>query len=397
MTYKDLPMNTPSTLFGKQTMINNSKDNNSLNSNLQDANKQRTDWKSENWQDDDWQNINWQAPWLLAISPILRDPQSYLPRQSASNTLAARLNALYQHLLNEQSIPPITTGYGKPLRFIAQTTFDQLAAQALSNTEVTDTNLTTTSIPESKPKPRQMPMPMAYESHIANTGEIPTRNNLHDLFNAWIWLTYPKTKAMLNHHQAQKIAQDGVNTSRGKVRDAITVFDENGAILVTCDTNIANALKTFDWQNCLVKPRKHWVNPTKPITVPTPTSTTASESIANNSTSMVLLFGHALIEQLVKPRKPLCAHTFIVKVEASFFTLPLQQQVRQLDVLLAKKMDAWLQQEDVSAKQLSPLPILGVPHFWAANQTPSFYDDAYVFRSGRRTKLKKQIKEEKGE
>lgn len=382
-------MNTPSTLFGKQTMINNSKDSNSLNSNLQDANKQRTDWKSENWR-----NINWQAPWLLAISPILRDPQSYLPRQSASNTLAARLNALYQHLLNEQSIPPITTGYGKPLRFIAQTTFDQLAAQALFNTEVTDTNLTTTST-SSPQSTRQMPMITAYESHIANTGEIPTRNNLHDLFNAWIWLTYPKTKAMLNRHQAQKIAQDGVNTSRGKVRDAITVFDENGAILVTCDANIANALKAFDWQNCLVKPRKHWVNPTEPTATPKPASTT--ESIPNHGTSMVLLFGHALIEQLVKPRKPLCAHTFIVKVETTFFTLPLQQQVRQLDALLTTQMDAWLQQEDVNAKQLSPLPILGVPHFWAANQTPSFYDDAYVFRSGRRTKLKKQIKEEKGE
>ena len=31
----------------------------------------------------------------------------------------------------------------------------------------------------------------AYEAFIARTGCVPTRDNLHDLFNALVWLTFP--------------------------------------------------------------------------------------------------------------------------------------------------------------------------------------------------------------
>ena len=50
-------------------------------------------------------------------------------------------------------------------------------------------------------------------------------------------------------------------------------------------------------------------------------------------------------------------------------------------------MDNLLSQDDVMPRKLSPLPILGVPHFWADNAHPKFYDDSQVFRSGRRKKL----------
>ena len=49
-------------------------------------------------------------------------------------------------------------------------------------------------------------------------------------------------------------------------------------------------------------------------------------------------------------------------------------------------MDELLSKNDVTPCQLAPLPILGVPHFWSENADPSFYDDDYVFRSGRRQK-----------
>ncbi|MEY3669064.1 MAG: hypothetical protein RL258_459, partial [Pseudomonadota bacterium] len=38
---------------------------------------------------------------------------------------------------------------------------------------------------------------VAYERHIVETGEIPTRDNLHDRYNALVWLTFPQTKAAL--------------------------------------------------------------------------------------------------------------------------------------------------------------------------------------------------------
>ena len=57
-----------------------------------------------------------------------------------------------------------------------------------------------------------------YESFIARTGCVPTRDNLHDLFNGLMWLTYPQTKRRLNVLQAEQIAQHGVSGSRGSLR-----------------------------------------------------------------------------------------------------------------------------------------------------------------------------------
>ena len=60
-----------------------------------------------------------------------------------------------------------------------------------------------------------------------------------------------------------------------------------------------------------------------------------------------------------------------------------------LDDKVAEYMASLLSKDEVTPRQLSPLPILGVPYFWAENAEPSFYDDSYVFRSGRRQKNKK--------
>ena len=40
-----------------------------------------------------------------------------------------------------------------------------------------------------------------YETYIARTGRVPTRANLHDLFNALIFLRFPSAKAQLNRLQ----------------------------------------------------------------------------------------------------------------------------------------------------------------------------------------------------
>ena len=40
-----------------------------------------------------------------------------------------------------------------------------------------------------------------YEAGIARTGRVPTRSNLHDFFNALIFLHFPKAKARLNQLQ----------------------------------------------------------------------------------------------------------------------------------------------------------------------------------------------------
>lgn len=133
------------------------------------------------------------------------------------------------------------------------------------------------------------------------------------------------------------------------------------------DRDIGRALQNFDWQNTLVKPRNQWHNPALP---------------SADDAAQIFIFGHALLEQLIHPRKPLCSHAFILSVDDEFFELSLVDKLAYVDEVLAIRLDQWLI-DGATPRDLSPLPILGVPYFWD-NEDASFYDDANVFRSGRR-------------
>jgi hypothetical protein len=89
------------------------------------------------------------------------------------------------------------------------------------------------------------------------------------------------------------------------------------------------------------------------------------------SEATLLLFGHALLEKLVYPRKPITAHVFIAR-EAT-------NSIAELDAWLAWTLTA----EVLATKPFTPLPVLGVPGWWAPNEAPGFYDDASVFRAPR--------------
>ena len=306
--------------------------------------------------DDSFAAIDWQAPWLCHLNQLSYISKaitqlSVLKNESAQpdkientpNIIAKVLNeALHQQADDSQQplpqIKPALNNQAQTLKFVSQDT-----------------------LPEGE----------AYESFIATTGNIPTRDNLHDLFNGSIWLTFPKTKALLNYYHMLEIEQQGIGASRGRVRDTITVLDENGAILVTAEPSIGEALVDFDWQKSLVEPREQWDKP---------------KQSNNHSRAAVYIFGHALLEKLLQPRKALCAHSIVIYVTPDFFVLSLSERISHLDQKVADYMEALLSQPDVTPRKLSPLPILGVPHFWAENAKPNFYDDSQVFRSGRRQK-----------
>ncbi|MGO1249735.1 DUF3025 domain-containing protein [Psychrobacter sp.] len=308
--------------------------------------------------------IDWQAPWLrhlcqldylsrTIISKSIVQPSeqeiglsSIAPLNHSPDVVAAVLNTALQQRVSDLAIPPPTTEpthhhQAQTLRFVSQA-----------------------ALPEGE----------SYECFIGESGNIPTRDNLHDLFNGSIWLTFPKTKALLNHYHMLEIAEQGVSESRGRVRDTITVFDENGAVLVTADASIGDALIDFDWQASLVNTRKQWDDPKQPNP---------------HAEAAVYIFGHALLEQLIHPRKPLCAHSIVINVTADFFALSLSQRMQHLDDRVANYMGTLLSQQGVTPRQLAPLPILGVPYFWEENHDSHFYEDTYVFRSGRRKKPKR--------
>ena len=192
----------------------------------------------------------------------------------------------------------------------------------------------------------ELPPGQAYEQYIFDTGQVPTRENLHDFFNGLVWLQFPHTKRRLNHLQAQAIAADGVQAVRGPLRDALTVFDENGAVL-SAPPALWAALRARDWQALFVDLRPLWRE------------------------ARLVLFGHALLEKLVSPRKPMVAHVY--------------QASAAINSIVG--LDAWLAQAvqpgPSAAKPFTPLPVLGVPGWWPANEVPGFYGDAQVFRPPR--------------
>ena len=91
-----------------------------------------------------------------------------------------------------------------------------------------------------------LPEGMAYEQFIFTQRAVPTRDNLHDFFNGLIWCAFSRAKQRLNELQHAEIARDGVRATRGPVRDAVTVFDENGALLAAPEALWA-ALRARRW------------------------------------------------------------------------------------------------------------------------------------------------------
>jgi Protein of unknown function (DUF3025) len=194
-----------------------------------------------------------------------------------------------------------------------------------------------------------LPDGVAYEQFIFDTGAVPTREGLHDFFNGLVWLRFPSTKRLLNRLQAAEIAQTGVGRVRGPVRDAVTLFDEN-AVLLQAPEALWGALIARDWQGLFVRLRPLWAQ------------------------ARLVLFGHALTEKLVMPYKGITGHVYREPVPRA-----LGSDLAKWDAWLSARLSA----DELADKPFTPLPVLGVPGWWSANEDPAFYADACVFRQHR--------------
>jgi hypothetical protein len=205
----------------------------------------------------------------------------------------------------------------------------------------------------------ELPPGMAYEAFISATGKVPTRENLHDFFNALVWLSFPKTKIQLNALQSAALEasrqSDLINQpGRGPLRDAATIFDENAALLVSRDVALVEGLRAHAWEHAWLVHRDDFT-----------------------SDCEVWLFGHALMEKLVKPFKSITAHAWVLIVDDAYFEMHGEAKRRWLDTVVAQSLAGGLKTAD-----FSPLPVLGVPGWWDG-QDEAFYGDITVFRPKR--------------
>jgi hypothetical protein len=176
-----------------------------------------------------------------------------------------------------------------------------------------------------------LPAGRAYEAHIHASGEVPTRDNAHDFFNGLMWLHHGPLKCQMNAAQAADLAREQPKAypgRRGSVRDALTLMDENGALWSGPDV-LWQALEARQWVRAFVHLRGLWAQ------------------------TQFCIVGHAALEKLLLPRKPLCVHVWRISPVGGFITGGRPQAV-------------W--------------PVLGVPGWWPHNNTQAFYEEVSVFR-----------------
>ncbi len=188
---------------------------------------------------------------------------------------------------------------------------------------------------------------LGYERRIVESGEIETRDDRHDSMNALVWLQYPSAKRALSllHLEEASISSDP--SRRGPRRDAATLFDEHGLVILVRHPQALALLKQRQWQSAWFTQRDMFIEQTR-----------------------LVVFGHALLERLAHPYKGLTGHAMLLPWSANEWPnhALLDQEIKQRITALAAPGD------------LLACPVMGWPGF-AAGQDLAYYADRNVFRS----------------
>jgi hypothetical protein len=94
------------------------------------------------------------------------------------------------------------------------------------------------------------------------------------------------------------------------------------------------------------------------------------------------VFGHALFSKALQPFVGLTGKAVLMQVPGTFLELATAAQLAEMDRLLAVHIRN--RERFRHGRELSPLPVLGVPGWWSGNEREGFYDDTAYFRPGRR-------------
>ncbi|MBT8069587.1 MAG: DUF3025 domain-containing protein [Gammaproteobacteria bacterium] len=199
-----------------------------------------------------------------------------------------------------------------------------------------------------------------YEHRIYTTGQVSTRkDNWHDLFNALVWMRFPGLKVAMNalHYQAIPDQTDG---RRGPLRDALTLFDECGVIVLSDSAELLNQLAQRRWHDAFLG--------------------------GKFSTSVqIFICGHAMLEKYLSPYKSMTAKALLLHVDPALLEGPRHEILRHIDQAISARM---LRGELITTPpSLAPLPLAGVPGWWPRDeqQESCFYTDQQVFRPAPRT------------
>jgi len=305
-------------------------------------------------------SIDWSQPWFAPWRE-LGEPTAHLALRQQS--VAEALNALHANLQPGAAVADHFTAKreasaGSGDIASAASVNTTRAGLALGDAKANPAERTAGTSNEQLKEVRFVPQStlpegQAYEDFIFKTAQVPTRDGLHDFFNGLCWRRFPLAKRRLNQLQAAEIEAQGISATRGPVRDALTLFDEN-VVLMHAPDEVWAALQARDWLKLFVDLREQWQQ------------------------VHLVLFGHALVEKLVTPYKSITGHVYRVSNEVN----PHDEVA----------LDAWLVQDlqpaKLATKPYEPLPVLGIPGWCADNAERVFYEDTNVFRPKREAVVK---------
>lgn len=185
-----------------------------------------------------------------------------------------------------------------------------------------------------------------YEPRIYLRGEVQTReNSWHDFFNALVWQQFPCAKKVINQLQYQFLKQRYPNKLRLPAENMLTLFDENGAIVISQNPVLLELIRNHRWHELFWERR---------------------EEIKTQMS--VIIFGHGLYEKVINPYIGMIAQALLIE----------NQNDSKLDNFLAEFFSN--KAEQLTTKLLHPLPILGIPGWCSDNEDESFYANKNYFR-----------------
>jgi hypothetical protein len=195
-----------------------------------------------------------------------------------------------------------------------------------------------------------------YEPRIFLRGEVQFRAGWHDVFNALAWLAFPRIKAALNerHFHALVCQRKSGTPNRTAAQDALTLFDESGVIVVTADDELGDLLTGHQWKELFWRRRA-----------------------AVAASMRFYLFGHGLAEKMLSPFVGVTGRGLICTMPRSFVALSLPEQLTALDAQISARIRTL---NGLTAHQLTPVPLLGIPGWCAGNEDEQYYANTKYFR-----------------
>lgn len=191
-----------------------------------------------------------------------------------------------------------------------------------------------------------------YEVEIFENGNLPTReNNWHDYFNFCVWVNFPKTKAMINFIQYSEM-KNKQQKNRTSMENAMTLFDENGLIVLSTDAGLLDMIRRHEWK------RLFWEN---------------REQVLKHL--KIVIIGHSMYEKFLNPYVGMTGHSILYEVE------DLNLSWHFLDLKLTELLESELYK---SPPDFQPIPVLGFPGWYEGNSDELFYDNTAYFRDVRR-------------